>query len=871
MQALVNGSRIYERLAQLFQQADDRYNSGLFHFKAEPGRHEAPDELTLELNIDDELLRRIIKHLYYPESPYVFSFIPADILGQVYEQFLGKVITLTAGHRAKIEEKPEVRKAGGVYYTPTYIVDYIVRHTVGKLLDEAAGSQSSSRSAGVPPASSGGVPPPGLPSPSQIGPGVPAEPLPGPVPTTVRSPQSILNKVAKLKILDPACGSGSFLIGAYQYLLDWHLRFYLANNPEKFGKGKRPTLVQTARGEWKLSIEERKRILINNIYGVDIDSQAVEVTKLSLLLKVLEGETEQSLQPLFSIFHERALPDLGDNIKCGNSLIGPDFYQQPDLPALDEEQRYRLNAFDWHAEFPEIFKAGGFDAVIGNPPYVRIQGFPREQIGYLTRKYRSATGNCDLYVSFVERAFSLLGKNGRLGKIIPNKFFRTDYGVGLRGLLSETSSVTQIVDFGADQVFPATTYTCLLFLRKGENPKFAYVQAKANEEALRNAAFVSGDAGSLSHQPWSFENRSIQALANKLSQKTVRLLDLPAEMSRGSSTGADTVFVFSTGAIKIEADILRQPLFASDFGRYRFAIADKWRVIFPYHYDEEEYRLYSEAEMEAQFPKAYAYLKSHSSELKKRKQFKAWYGYSAPRNLKLHDEAQIAVPLLANRGMFTLIPKQQRGKLCPMASGGFTISIASSCPVRVPFVIGLLNSRLLFWKLQQLSNVFRGGWITCTKQYFGELPIRVIDFSDPTDKGRYDSVVSLVEQMMELQVQHSNAKTPHEKTALERHIAATDKQIDALVYELYGLTAEEIAIVEGRAPTAESAAWAASVSDVAEARTEPEPQGRQQPATESPNQPNPEKAWADSAHYYSVKEEAPPYRTENINEKDSTQ
>src|SRR5216117_1088357 len=158
LQALTNGEPIYPRLAQQFEQADDRYNSGLFHFKREKDRREAPDELTLNLDLDDKLLRDILKSLYYPESPYVFSALPAEILGQVYEQFLGKVIRLTEGHRAVVEEKPEVKKAGGVYYTPTYIVDYIVRNTVGKLLEEAMGSATVPAAAsGVPPEASQGI------------------------------------------------------------------------------------------------------------------------------------------------------------------------------------------------------------------------------------------------------------------------------------------------------------------------------------------------------------------------------------------------------------------------------------------------------------------------------------------------------------------------------------------------------------------------------------------------------------------------------------------------------------------------------------------------------------------------------------------
>ncbi len=277
LQMQLNGTNVYRRLVQLFSQADDRYNSGLFHFQRERDRNEEPDKLTPSISIEDKPLKDIIRRLYYPESPYEFSVLSADILDQVYEQFLGKVIRLTAGHQARVDEKPEVRKAGGVYYTPKYIVDYIVKNTVGKL-------------------------------------------------TEGRKPK----EVERLKILDPACGSGSFLLGAYQYLLDWHLKWYIENEPEKWAKAKQSAIYQGPSPDartpnWHLTTAEKKRILLNNIYGVDIDSQAVEVTKLSLLLKVLEGESSHTLAAEFRLFQQRALPDLGSNIKCGNSLIGPDF------------------------------------------------------------------------------------------------------------------------------------------------------------------------------------------------------------------------------------------------------------------------------------------------------------------------------------------------------------------------------------------------------------------------------------------------------------------------------------------------------------------------------------------------------------------
>ena len=300
--SLMNGKNVYERLVVQFHEADERYNSGLFHFEKEKGRDESErDTLSLTLKIDDGVLKNILKSLYYP-APYAFEVFPADILGQVYEQFLGKVIVLDAKHQATVEEKPEVRKAGGVYYTPTYIVDYIVQQTVGKLLEN-------------------------------------------------KTPKL----VELLKILDPACGSGSFLIGAYQTLLDWHLQWYEKDGVEKHTKGKDPKVYRTAGNSYRLTTSERKRILLNNLYGVDIDPQAVEVTKLSLLLKMLEGETQQTVRTQTSLSLGRVLPDLIGNIQCGNSLIGSDFYENRQLTMMDEEEMYRVNAFDWHKAFPVVY------------------------------------------------------------------------------------------------------------------------------------------------------------------------------------------------------------------------------------------------------------------------------------------------------------------------------------------------------------------------------------------------------------------------------------------------------------------------------------------------------------------------------------
>ncbi len=389
-----------------------------------------------------------------------------------------------------------------------------------------------------------------------------------------------------------------------------------------------------------------------------------------------------------------------------------------------------------------------------------------------------------------------LKAHGRLGKIVPNKFFKTDYGEGLREFLSAHKAVTAIVDFGANQVFDATTYTCLLFLSKEANQSYRYAEAQASAEALVNPKFAANDITTLGKTPWTFASKETATLLGKLSKGTKRLLDLPADMSRGSSTGDDEVFLIGTGSLSIEDEILRQPIFATDFNRYSFSPSNNWRIIFPYRAEEGAFRLYTEEELRKKFPKGFRYLLSHQANLKKRKQYAKWYGYSAPRNLELHDRAQILVPLLADRGLFALVPENTHGKLCPMASGGFTITLPPDCPIKPEYLLGLLNSRLLFWKLKQASNLFRGGWITCTKQYFGDLPIRTVDFSDPAEKARHDKMVALVERMLDLHKKLAAAKNPNDKINLQREIEATDHQIDRLVYELYGLTKDEIQIIE---------------------------------------------------------------------------
>lgn len=757
--AITNGPGVYGRLLDLYRQADERYNSGLFHFREEKGRAEGVDRLTPSLAIDDKVLREIIGGLYPPESPYEFSVLPADILGQVYEQFLGKVIRLTAGHQAKVEEKPEVKKAGGVYYTPTFIVEYIVRSTVDRLL------------AGRTPA-----------------------------------------EAAKLRIVDPACGSGSFLIVAYQHLLDRHRDWYIANDPEKWAKGKRPTVHQGIGGEWRLTTAERKRILLNNIFGVDIDSQAVEVTKLSLLLKVLEGETEQTLRNQFDLFHQRALPDLGGNIRCGNSLIGSDYYDGMQMSLLDDDEQYRVNVFDWPAAFPDVFKAGGFDAVIGNPPYVR-----QESLGdakqYLKGRYAAFDGVADLYVYFIEKGVRLLRQGGFFGYIVSSGFLRTRFAAPLRAFLKDHVSVDRIVDFGGLPVFANAkdTYVCIPLLRKGKQDgpvKSCRIDSLELPDLGSHVEANSFDVppAQLTEEAWSLKAPAESALFAKVMQAGVPLGEsVGKRIYYGIKTGLNEAFVVSQemrdrliAEDPKSAELIHPLLTGEEIRRYTLDSRDRHLIAMPSGWtrmNDPACALRGEPAAFRWLTTAYPAISRHLSPFadaarKRQDKGEFWWELRPCAYYECFDQPKIIFPDIAKGPRFVLDTGNHY-----LANTAYFIGNGDT------YLLGILNSRLSWFVIGSISIPFgtRAGQFRYRLfyQYMEQVPIRRVDFSDKADKARHDRMVMLVEQMIALQKRREAANTGHEQTVLSRQIDATDRQIDALVYELYDLTDEEIALVEG--------------------------------------------------------------------------
>jgi len=753
---------IYAKLFDIFQTADRRYNSGLFHFRKERGRGGEIDTTAGALQVGDDPLKQIISRLYYPDSPYAFSVIPADILGQVYEQFLGKVITLGARHSVKVEEKPEVRKAGGVFYTPTWVVREIVRRTIGRTFEG-----------------------------------------------------STADKMEEFRALDPACGSGSFLLGAFDALLTWHRDYYAANQPKKWEKAGR--LVQ-ADGNYRLALAEKKRVL-RMLYGVDIDRQAVEVTKLSLLLKLLEEENAETLQGFGVV--DRILPDLDDRIVCGNSLIGYNVIDD-DYLALASEDQQRINPFDWEGTFP-FLKNGGFDCVIGNPPYIRIQAMKEwapYEVEYYKRAYRAAgKGNYDIYVVFIEQALQLLNKNGTLGFILPHKFFNAQYGEPIRQLIAEGKHLREIVHFGDGQIFKgATTYTCLLFLDKAEQEEFSF--HKVNYAELWCESHSQGAAtgylqtATVNSQEWNFVVGDNAALYQRLSSFTFKLGDV-TDIFVGLQTSADDVFILSLiseqgkhltlhsvaqgTSVTLERNLLHPVVSGEDVNRY-LPLPERQFIIFPYEIDDSKSAIISFDQIKKITPLTAAYLEKNRKRLSDRENEKMrndkWYGYIYLKNMNRQSNIKLCVPRLVNR-LYAGYDYDGSHFLDNVDVGGVTLREGFK-QHDLRYILGLLNSQLLRWYFPFVSAPFRGGFMSANRQFLSQLPIRTIDFSNPEDIRQHDQMVALVERTLTLHKKQAEATTAHEKTNLTRQIEATDQQIDKLVYELYKLTEEEIRIVEGR-------------------------------------------------------------------------
>jgi hypothetical protein len=532
---------------------------------------------------------------------------------------------------------------------------------------------------------------------------------------------------------------------------------------------------------------------------VDIDLQAVEVTKLSLLLKVLEGENEETINQQLKMFHERALPDLGSNINCGNSLIGPDFFEGQLI--VDQEERNRINAFDWKSEFKEIMDAGGFDAVIGNPPYVRQEELSEYKY-YFAVHYRSSHGVADLYVYFIEKGISLLRSDGIYGVIVSSKWMRVKYGQPLRTWL-RSKSIEEIVDFGDLAVFEnATTYTCILRVgQKGNRESISVAKMRSldfrelQEEVNREAFAIRAD--SLSSEGWALADGANSNALARIRDMGIPLVSFVGDVIYyGIKTGLNDAFVIDADTRqriisedRKSKEIIVPFLVGRDIRRYRALETDRHLLFTRRGVDISRY------------PGVEKHLSAFRDRLMPRPtnwRGKVWSGrkpgpyqwFEIQDTVDYYEEFQ--KPKIIWPGIsaeLTAFAFDDRG----IYGNDNTQVIVSEDK----YLLGVLNSAVSRFILRNICDKVQGGFYRLKIAYIKQLPIRKIDFSNPHEVALHKRIVQLVDSLLMQSNDLVGAKTDQEKTALQRQIDAIDKQIDALVYELYGLTEEEIGIVEG--------------------------------------------------------------------------
>lgn len=725
----------YHNLYTIFGEADAKYNSGLFDFKK--------DKLSKDIKIDNKVIKTVIKELYYPESPYEFSVLAVEILGSAYEQFLGKVIRITPSHHAKIEEKPEVRKAGGVYYTPQYVVEYIVKNTVGKLVEGKAPKDISS-----------------------------------------------------IRIVDPACGSGSFLIGVYQYLLDWHKNYY-SND----GKPSKATKSSPLTPEGNLTTAEKKRILLNNIYGVDIDVNAVEVTKLSLLLKCMEGETDASINYQLSMFHERVLPTLDNNIKSGNSLVDTDFYSGE----LDFGLEKKIKPFNWRKGFPEVFNikessknldfkkqfnkienltketdelidkytlkepantygtAGGFDIVIGNPPYGAL--FSNLESEYFKIRYNTAVWRCESYLLFIEQALKLLKREGSLGFIIPDTLLNLGFTQPTRELLLRNTKLQEIVGLPSNVFSGATVDTIILLTTKSGytnqfNASNILVKTFGKRQPINSIQEPQKEFYAMA-KDWFGQNAF-----NLQTDNTEN--DLLLKLENGKQTISEYAEMFS--GIK-----------AYEVGKGKPTQTIKIR-------DEKPYT--SETKKDNKWLPFYDGKHIGRYELLWRENNWIKYGewLAAPRTSSNFEGEKILIRKITGKTLIsTYIPETSycNTLLFVLKLKEKTYSYKS--------ILAILNSTLIGWYFRmkfQISN----------DDTFPQIMIRdILQFPLPDVDSKNDGDLNkLVDQLLKLNEEKADAKLETKVLQLESKIDYCENRINEIVYQLYELTDEEIRIVEGK-------------------------------------------------------------------------
>ncbi|MBI5166316.1 MAG: N-6 DNA methylase [candidate division NC10 bacterium] len=641
-----------------------------------------------ELKIDFKALKEVILETY---DPYLFSAIGLEVLGSIYEQYLGYTLRLT-DKRVKYELKPEVRKAGGVYYTPEYVVDYIVRNTVGRLLKELKPKE-----------------------------------------------------IERLRILDPACGSGSFLIRAYHEMLD----YYQQKKAEALERRRKALMAarvdqsafpfQIENGEPRLTIFEKREVLLRHIYGVDLDPQAEEVTKLSLMLKMLEGE-------LGLIPGRAVLPVLDQNIKCGNSLISGD---QLTLQGYFGPEFWRLRPFDWATRFPKIVEEGGFDAVIGNPPWIESKRMDAKEKRFYEEHFQSVDKQYDVFNAFIERGLQVLKNSRLLGFIVPSRFvMNPDYEIFREFLLNNTS-ILDICDVGED-IFEGVEMPALIITLRKEHMRSKRLQNLINVKVeVQNFREGRWREYHIPQKRFLNENRRLFTI-----YQSPEIDDIIRKIEEDSVTFGS----LATNARGVE------------IGKKSSLISDEKRgkgwVPFLVGEDIDRYLIKGQHFLQLGAP-GVDYKKPDLYQGEKILIRKTGTGIRATYD----DEGFYAIQVI-----YIFKPVKPTTNL--------------------KFLLGLLNSRLMaFYYFTKFGEKHKKAFPHLRQESVLQLPIRLPDISNQKEKVLHDKVAALVDIMLNLQSRYQLTKGS-EQGLLKDQLDKTDREIDDLVYKLYGITEDEIKVVK---------------------------------------------------------------------------
>lgn len=746
----------FDALMGELRRADAFYDSGLFRLL---------DDARLGIRISDDVLSAIINELYYPQSPYTFAVVETEVLGEIYEQFLGEIITIDAHGAVDIVSKPEVRDSGGVVPTPRYIVDAIVQRTLGPQLRG-------------------------------------------------KSPDDM----ATFTVADICCGSGIFLLSVFEFLTDHYLLWYQANDrAQHVGR----TIYEAGTGLWRLTFEEKRRILLAHIRGVDIDANAVEVARFSLLLKLIEDESAVGLRDYVDRTGTPVLPELDGTLRAGNSLVSQAEWGAA-RGALPARLLEKVNPFSWPDEFPAESASGGFDVIVGNPPYIRIQNMqtysPEEAAFYQSAgsPYTTArTDNFDKYALFIERSLSLVRADGRLGFIVPHKFMTIQAGRALRRLITHGHPLEEIVHFGVQQVFGrlATNYTCLLILAR---------QGRADVTVERVEALDAWRYGSpgprniipaadLTDEPWQFADADTRALFARVRAACGRELGQAAEIFVGVQTSADGIYIFRAANETpdsvtlrwdgrdwpIERGILRQSLLDAPLNPYARAKANTW-MIFPYEIVpgmRAAAQLLQPAELARRFPLCFAYLNARKEELERRNIVggaagqRQFYQFGRSQSLTKFNSPKIILPILSREARYAFDDNN-----IIMTGGGngpyYLIRPVDGALETNFFLLAVLHHPLSEAMIRTHTSAFRGGYYSHGKQFIEHLPI------PPATPAQRAEIEMLVGQLIGANDAAQAARMPHQKTLHERNAVAFREQVERCVGLLFGLSQTDLVLAK---------------------------------------------------------------------------